>query len=459
MNPPPPISKSDHHVMMQTMKDHYLPESSSPIGYSPSQTLYTPSPNVTRPSSPSKLLPYTRPNSPSSKPSVQVVERHPQPWSKVHWTRDWSWVMYTVNLGTGAVSLCVSSIPYPFRGQHAIGSLFLILNIIIMAFNMSMSTLRLVRHPKAFRDSFYDEVEGIWFPVLPIAWSSILIGIIIYGIPYCGPWLVEACYVAYWVYFLVSAASGLVVQCTVRSLPRHLVHVGPSECLEVFPLMLLGSIGGLLAPHLAEIDPSRALTVVIFSYIMQGLGFFMGYLKLSLWMLRHITLARAPSKTLLTYAIACGPPGFTALACINLGNAALKIFPETNFMAGFDGGSMDPHLVAQVFVMIGVWWSLLLMGMCCWVLFIHSRWFFLTLNEMRQLGFMAKFEMSWWAMTFPLSGFISTCGRFGEYFPSRAFGVVNIILTCFVACMWCVNITGTTTLLWNGILPGAPVEE
>lgn len=105
-----------------SLEKDYLPESSSPIGYSPSQTLYTPSPNVTRPSSPSKLLPYTRPNSPSSKPPVQVVERHPQPWSKVHWTRDWSWVMYTVNLGTGAVSLCVSSIPYPFRGQHAIGA-------------------------------------------------------------------------------------------------------------------------------------------------------------------------------------------------------------------------------------------------------------------------------------------------------------------------------------------------
>ena len=149
-----------------------------------------------------------------------AVERHPQPWSKVHWTRDWSWVMYTVNLGTGAVSLCVSSIPYPFRGQHAIGEfdvsvvrLVLLCSIWqskltfpflasfvpllsrlsipypqhpcsfpsvsrlplilsradlppvvprskIMAFNMTMSTLRLIRHPKAFRDSFYDEVEG-----------------------------------------------------------------------------------------------------------------------------------------------------------------------------------------------------------------------------------------------------------------------------------------------------------
>jgi hypothetical protein len=42
--------------------------------------------------------------------------------------------------------------------------------------------------------------------------------------------------------------------------------------------MLVGSIGSLLAPHLAEIDPSRALTVVLVSYIAQGLGFFMGYL-------------------------------------------------------------------------------------------------------------------------------------------------------------------------------------
>lgn len=83
-----------------------------------------------------------------------------------------------------------------------------------MALNLTMTGLRLLNHSKVFFASFYHPVEGLWHPTLPIALSSILIGIIIYGIPYCGPWLVEACYVMYWVYLVGAGVSGMVVQST-----------------------------------------------------------------------------------------------------------------------------------------------------------------------------------------------------------------------------------------------------
>lgn len=34
--------------------------------------------------------------------------------------------------------------------------------------------------------------------------------------------------------------------------------------------MLCGTIGGLLVPHLTDVNPNRALTMLIFSYVMQG---------------------------------------------------------------------------------------------------------------------------------------------------------------------------------------------
>jgi len=54
---------------------------------------------------------------------------------------------------------------------------------------------------------------------------------------------------------------------------------------------------------------------------------------------------------------------------------------------------MDPHLVAQVFVMIGVWWSLLLMGMCCWVLFSES----ISLPSLTSLGVQGRRVFFGWA--------------------------------------------------------------
>lgn len=94
------------------------------------------------------------------------------------------------------------------------GSIFLILNMVILFLNITMTCRRMIRHPKKFLASFYDESEGIWFPAFPLALCTIILGTVAYGIPFCGPWLVEACYVAFWVYFVLAAAVGLVVQCT-----------------------------------------------------------------------------------------------------------------------------------------------------------------------------------------------------------------------------------------------------
>jgi hypothetical protein len=61
--------------------------------------------------------------------------------------------------------------------------------------------------------------------------------------------------------------------------------------------------------------------------------------------------------------IAAGPPGFTALVMINLGQASLQVFPANNFLSGLSDPPPDPMLVAQIFSVVGIWWALLMMGM------------------------------------------------------------------------------------------------
>lgn len=76
--------------------------------------------------------------------------------------------------------------PYPFNGQHAIGTVFFILNIVLYLINVAMMITRAIRYPRQFKQSFFDQAEGVWFPVVAVAMSTLLTATIIYGVPFCG---------------------------------------------------------------------------------------------------------------------------------------------------------------------------------------------------------------------------------------------------------------------------------
>jgi hypothetical protein len=40
---------------------------------------------------------------------------------ETEWAKRWGWNLFGVSLGTGAVSVAISSIPYEFNGQTALG--------------------------------------------------------------------------------------------------------------------------------------------------------------------------------------------------------------------------------------------------------------------------------------------------------------------------------------------------
>jgi tellurite resistance protein TehA-like permease len=49
-----------------------------------------------------------------------------------------------------------------------------------------MTVTRAIKYPKVFKQSFYDRAEGVWFPTSVIGMATLLIGTMLFGIPYCG---------------------------------------------------------------------------------------------------------------------------------------------------------------------------------------------------------------------------------------------------------------------------------
>ena len=66
------------------------------------------------------------------------------------------------------------------------GTIWFILNIIFYLINVTMSITRAIKYPKVFKQSFYDRAEGVWFPTSVIGMATLLIGTMLFGIPYCG---------------------------------------------------------------------------------------------------------------------------------------------------------------------------------------------------------------------------------------------------------------------------------
>ncbi|OCF32245.1 hypothetical protein I316_06160 [Kwoniella heveanensis BCC8398] len=379
---------------------------------------------------------------------------------ETEWSKRWGWNLYTTAMGSGAVMACIYSVPYEFHGQKPAATVWFIVDICLFILCTVMTTIRAIKHTAVFRHSFYDQTEAPWMPTFNLSIATLIIGIIDLGIPKCGPWLITTAEVLFYIYMFIGACTALILQNTYRLLPRPLHLISPAECLEAFPLMLCGTIGSLLAPQVNKLRPDGALTILLFAIICQGLGLFISILKLSAWMLHHIVLPRAPSKTLPAYMIAAGVPGFTALALVNGGNAALEIFPTNGFLsAQAQGGiGIDPRIAAEVFAIVGHWFGLLMCGLFLWVVLIYVGWGFFNMVSMARNGYLGQYNLAWWAWTFPLTGMISCWGQWAKYFPSKAFGVLNIIGTLFVLCIWIFNIIGTGVLLYNGILPGVPEE-
>lgn len=117
------------------------------------------------------------------------------------------------------------------------------------------------------------------------------------------PWFVTVVEILFYIYIFLAAITGmitperdskiqlsmssglnlsltlaLILQNTWRTLPRPLSLVGPVECLEVFALMLAGSVGSLLCSEVLPYRPDDALTILLWAIVCQGLGFFISLL-------------------------------------------------------------------------------------------------------------------------------------------------------------------------------------
>ncbi|TCD62929.1 hypothetical protein EIP91_006227 [Steccherinum ochraceum] len=350
----------------------------------------------------------------------------------------WSWQAFPIGMGTGAVYVCLAGVdPAPPRTLRVIQTMFYFMNMGLFVINTTTLFLQLLLYPRQAKRLVTDPSKGIFVPLMVLAFATIIIGTVNYALDddvYIPPMLV---YVLFWARIarVLPHAYGMV-----QSTSRHDdVYSG----MGVFGI----SDGGIVACNVLRVlDPAsnQALGVMLTGYIFQGLGFFMTLFYICIYVMRIMTTGFLEGHQANGAFVACGPPGFTALALVNLGDAARSILVKHNLVSPIAGEVWFAASVLSALLLFGLALFFFAFGAIPYWFKLHKR-----LSEI----------LGCWALTFPNVGWILTMRKFGDIFDLPFFTICSFIMSVFMCIAWLILFGLTVLALWKGKIFTATHEE
>jgi tellurite resistance protein TehA-like permease len=221
----------------------------------------------------------------------------------VHFT--WAW--FDCTMSTGALASLLGQQPNTFPGLRTIGKIVFIIDIILfVAFCILIST-RFALTPRSLRKSLHHPFESFYFGAFWVSIALILYCTQQYGVPSSGPWLIKALEVGYWIYAgcaLLVAVFQYHVIFHKEKLP--VFEAMPAWILPVYPLIILGPLGGVL---LYSQPATSAIPILISAIMFQGLGWTIALIMYTIYITRLINgdIPEEPKRA--GMYIAVGPAG------------------------------------------------------------------------------------------------------------------------------------------------------
>ncbi|KAK9779547.1 putative Malic acid transport protein [Seiridium cardinale] len=331
----------------------------------------------------------------------------------------WTWANYTFPMSTGGLCLLLSedTQAFNFTGLQTIGKVVYIFDLVVFAIVTAAIIYRFTKFPGTLKASITHPTEGLFLGTSALSCASIIAAIARYGIPECGPWLVVAYRVLFWIYFAATfliAAGQYSLVFTLEAL--KIQDMSPAWDLPIFPFMLSGTIASVGASYQ---PPTHAVPMIVAGLTAQGLGMIISILMYACYIHRMIQYGLPSPSSRPGMFIAVGPPAFTSLAIIGMASA----FPET--YEYFGNAEVTLQIIETMATMTAVFiWSL-------------SFWFWAIatiacLSVWKEI----KFRLNWWAFVFPNVGFTIATLTIGKKFESPGVEWVGTIMTILIVALY-----------------------
>ncbi|KAA1475536.1 hypothetical protein DENSPDRAFT_783604 [Dentipellis sp. KUC8613] len=351
----------------------------------------------------------------------------------------WTWQAFPIGMGTGAVYVTLSGVKEHASALTRVETVFFFINLILFLLNTSTLLLQAILYPRQALRLLTDPSKNIFVPLVVLSFATILIGSINYAFP-AGHISADFVYGLFWVYVGFAVLVCFPMLMIWFNQEHDLTKFTPAWAFLVFPMMLVGVVAFNVLRVLNPAD-DRAVGVLLVGYFFQGLGFFVTLFYICIYMLRYAQLSPSYLTGFMDghqangAFVACGPPGFTALALINLGARAQEILPKHNLVS---------PLAGEIWYASSVLGGVLLFGLAVF-LFIFGvlpYWFKLHKHLHEILGC--------WALTFPNVGWISTLRVLGDVLQIRAFYILHLIMAILMCITWLVLFCLTAVAFWRG---------
>ncbi|KAG9241238.1 voltage-dependent anion channel [Calycina marina] len=354
--------------------------------------------------------------------------------------RHFTWNWFASTMSTGAIAVVLTNTPYKFAGLKTIGSIFFILDIIMFLGASILLCLRFSLRPASITKSLHLPKEALFFGAFWVSIALILNCTQAYGVPSCGPWLVTALRVCFWIYatlVFIVAVSQYATLFVKERMPTS--QAMPALILPIYPFLVLGSLAATLAPSQSSVSGIQMLVAGI---LFQGLGWMVSIFMYTIYMLRLMSHSLPEPSNRPGMFISVGPAGYTSAAFVALGLKARDIIP-----ADFLGVYVIP--AGEVLRIIGI-----VMGIFLWLL---AFWFFcVTLWSVIEGVRDMSFTLTWWAFIFPNDGLTLATIEIGNALESHGIKIVASIMTALLVIMWlfvtaaCMKALWQRKVLWPG---------
>ncbi|KAE9396128.1 hypothetical protein BT96DRAFT_966540 [Gymnopus androsaceus JB14] len=347
----------------------------------------------------------------------------------------WSWQAFPIGMGTGAVYVALSSVKQHPQALTVVETIFYFLNMVLFLLNVTTLLIQAILYPRQSWRLINDPTKGVFVPVAVLSFATIIIGTIKYA---HGPGHVSngVIYILFWIYVVFACLTCFPMLMIWFNQCHDLDQFTPAYAFLIFPLMIVGTVASNVLTTLDPTD-SRAVGVLLMGYFFQGIGFCMTFIYICIYIIRVMSTGFLEGHQANGAFVVCGPPGFTALALLNLAGHARAILPAHNLISSTAGEVWWAASVIPALMLYGLAVFLFLFGLIPYCFKVHKD---------------LKDILGCWALTFPNVGWICTTRVLGDVFKVQGLYRFHLFMTVSLCLTWIVLFVLTLVAFWRGLI-------
>lgn len=340
-----------------------------------------------------------------------------------------SW--FSVNMGTGIVSILLYTLPYQFHGLHTIGNIVFVLNVILFVLFLALSVARYAIWPSVWYLMLFHPAQSLFLATFSMGFTTIVNMCALSLVPSWGQGMRIFTWVLWWINSLIALV--ICIGLPFLQFTRHKQSIDNITGLWLLPVVttiVSAASGGIVAQTL---PPDHARLTLIVSWILLGTGLPFACFLMALYYLR-LAVYKIPSAALIVSAfLPVGPCGQGAFALLKLSSTLWDLSHRTGqaLASSTSATAAEADIMATSIYAVSTLGAFLLWG-------LGLVWLLLAVMILIDLYLVSelKFNLGWWGFTFPLGVFATAANQLGQELDSGAFKIIGTVISTLVILLW-----------------------